>query len=79
MRQYLKQYESKLIDQDLVRQNQVPYMVGWVHQFLSLGQPEEALYADVLEKEGKKDWQIRQALEAVETIPQKVCGTRMLP
>ncbi len=65
MRQYLKEYESELIDKDLVRENQVPYMVGWVHHFLSLGQPEETLYADVLEKEGKKDWQIRQALEAV--------------
>ena len=38
MRQYLKQYKSKLTDQDLVRENQVPYMVEWVHQFLSLGQ-----------------------------------------
>lgn len=39
MRQYLKQNESKLIDKESVRQNQVPYMVEWVHQFLSLGQP----------------------------------------
>ncbi len=65
MIQYLKQYESELIDKELVRQNQVPYMVGWVRHFLFLGNPEEAVYADILEKEGKEGWQIRQALEAV--------------
>lgn len=40
-------------------------MVWWVKHFLSKGKPEEAMYADILEKEGRKDWQIRQALEAV--------------
>ena len=65
MIQYLKQYKSELMAKDLVRQNQVPYMVGWVHRFLSLGEPEETVFADVLEKEGKEGWQIRQALEAV--------------
>ncbi|NOQ23714.1 MAG: hypothetical protein GQ565_13840 [Candidatus Aegiribacteria sp.] len=48
-----------------MRQNQVPYMVWWVKHYLSIGQPGEAMYADILEKEGRKDWQIRQALEAV--------------
>ncbi len=65
MKEYLKLYEGDLIAKDLVRQNQVPYMVWWVKHFLSVGQPEEAMYADILEKEGRKDWQIRQALEAV--------------
>ena len=65
MIEYLKQYKSELMAKDLVRQNQVPYMVGWVHRFLSLGEHEETVFADVLEKEGREDWQIRQALDAV--------------
>jgi len=53
MRQYLKQYESMLIDQDLVRENQVPYMIEWVHQFLSPGQLAEV--AKVI-KTGLQHW-----------------------
>jgi len=30
-------------------------MVWWVKHFLSMGKPEEAMYADILEKEGRKD------------------------
>ncbi|MCK4807355.1 MAG: hypothetical protein KAT09_06900 [Candidatus Aegiribacteria sp.] len=38
-----------------MRLNQVPYMVWWVKHFLSVGQPEEAMYADILEKEGRNE------------------------
>lgn len=65
MQENLRLYEGELIEKNLVRQNQVPYMVWWVKHFLSMGKPEEAMYADILETEGRKDWQIRQALEAV--------------
>lgn len=55
MKEYLKLYEGDLIGKDLVRLNQVPYMVWWVKHFLSVGQPEEAMYADILEKEGRNE------------------------
>ena len=42
-------------EKNLVKRNQVPYMVWWVKHFLSMGKPEEAMYADILEKEGRKD------------------------
>ncbi len=48
MIQYLKQYESELIDKELVRQNQVPYMVGWVRKYLAFSRPEEMLCSLIL-------------------------------
>ena len=39
MKKYLKLYEDDLIVKNLVRQNQVPYMVWWVKYFLSVEQP----------------------------------------
>lgn len=50
---------------DLVRPNQVPYVVGWLKHHAGLGHPEEALFSDILTAEGRQDWQIRQALDAV--------------
>jgi len=51
----LRLYEGELIEKNLVKQNQVPYMVWWVKHFLSMGKPEEPMYADILEKEGRED------------------------
>ncbi len=55
MQENLRLYEGELIEKNLVKQNQVPYMVWWVKHFLSMGKPEEAMYADILEKEGRED------------------------
>ncbi len=40
-------------------------MIWWVKHYLDLNHPDEASYSDALSKEGKHDWQIRQALDAV--------------
>ena len=41
-------------------------MVLWVREFLFLENPDDTVFvADSLEREGRHDWQIRQALEAV--------------
>ena len=58
-------YQQELKDKGLVREDIIRYMVLWVQRFLSLGQPDDAVFADSLEREGRQDWQIRQALDAV--------------
>ncbi|MCD4709084.1 MAG: integron integrase [Candidatus Sabulitectum sp.] len=58
-------YQQELKDKGLVRENRIRYMVLWVREFFLLGQPDDAVFADSLEKEGRQDWQIRQALDAV--------------
>jgi hypothetical protein len=40
-------------------------MVGWVEHFLVLGDPDDAAFADILYREGRKDWQIGKTLDAV--------------
>jgi integron integrase len=65
--QAFKEYLRKL---NLVSDRLLPYMLWWVRNHLFLGRPEETIYADVLEKEGKQDWQIRQALDAVKLYQQ---------
>jgi len=45
--------------------NQLPYFLWWVNHYRQLGSPEEAMYADILQEEGREAWQIRQALDAV--------------
>lgn len=58
-------FEEYLQSLKLVREKQVPFMLWWVRHYRALGRPGEHEYADALEKEGRKDWQIRQALDAV--------------
>jgi len=58
-------YQQELKDKGLVREDRIRYMVLWVREFLSMGQPDDAVFADSLEREGRQDWQIRQALDAV--------------
>lgn len=65
MRKPLEDYVNFLKDHDLVRDHHVKYMVWWVRYYLSLGRPELAEFASRLETEGREDWQIRQALDAV--------------
>lgn len=61
----LERFEKELIELDLVKENQIPYFLNWVRKYICLGSPEEAEYADILSREGRVDWQIRQALDAV--------------
>ena len=65
MQSQLKGFEEYIRNLKLVRDNHIPYMLGWVKHFEHLGNPEEAAFSDVLEREGRQDWQIRQALDAV--------------
>lgn len=61
----LDEYEDKLKTMEIVKESQIPFMVNWVKKYIRLGSPEEAEYADILYREGKEDWKIRQALDSV--------------
>ena len=61
----LEGFAQTLRERDLVPDNHVRYMLWWVSHYLSLGKPEDQKYADQLESEGREDWQIRQALDAI--------------
>ncbi len=67
-------YQQELKDKGLVREDKIRYMVFWVRRFLSLGQSDDAVFADSLEREGRQDWQIRQALDAV-----SICAMSLIP
>jgi integron integrase len=49
----------------LVREKELPYMVSWVRQYIELGFPVDEEYAEILLGEGRREWQVRQALDAV--------------
>ncbi len=70
MQRKLEKFEEHLRKLNLVNDRQSPCMLRLVRNHLFLGRPEEAVYADVLEKEGKQDWQIRQALDAMKLYRQ---------
>ncbi|MCK4505750.1 MAG: hypothetical protein KAW14_09045 [Candidatus Aegiribacteria sp.] len=61
----MNEYRNKLSSLNLVQENHIPYMTGWVKHYLALGNPDDAVFADILYREGREDWQIRQALDAV--------------
>lgn len=61
----LKGFERKLRDGDLVPDNHVRFMLWWVNHYFALGEPDDQEYADKLECEGREDWQIRQAMNAI--------------
>ena len=70
MQAKLEEFEVHLRKLNMVTENQLPYLLWWVRHHLTLEEPEEALYADILDREGKQDWQIRQALDAVKLYHQ---------
>ena len=70
MHKILEEFESNLRSQNLVNDNHLPYIVWWVKHYLDLDHPDEASYSDVLSNEGKHDWQIRLALDAVKLYQQ---------
>ena len=61
----MSEYTDKLSTLNMIQVNHIPYMTGWVRHFLALGNPDDALFAEILSREGREDWQIRQALDAV--------------
>jgi len=58
-------FEKRLRGLGLVRDKELPYMVSWVRQYIELGFPVDEEYAEILLGEGRLDWQVRQALDAV--------------
>ena len=65
MKYDLNEYKEKLSFLNIVQENHIQYMVGWVKHIIILGNPDDAVSADILCREGREDWQIRQALDAV--------------
>ncbi|MEN8209444.1 MAG: integron integrase [Candidatus Fermentibacteria bacterium] len=66
MHERLKDFKKHLRNLNLVNERQMLYMLWWVKRFRNLGYPDEAEYSDILTRENKADWQIRQALDAVQ-------------
>ena len=58
-------FRDCITSKKIVKQNHISHFIKWLQYYLSLGKPEDAVFSDTLEKEGKPDWQIRQALDAV--------------
>ena len=65
MKYNMNEYTDKLSSLNLVQENHIPYMTGWVKHYLALGNPTDASFANILCREGRENWQIRQALDAV--------------
>ena len=65
MKYNINGYKDELSTLNMLQENHIPYMIGWVKHFLVLGNPDDAVFADILCREGREDWQIRQALDAV--------------
>ncbi len=61
----LVRFEEQLRALGLVREKELPYMVSWVRHYIDLGFPGDEEYAEILLDEGRWDWQVRQALDAV--------------
>lgn len=49
----------------LVDSRHLPYFEMWVRKYLRSGSSDESDFAALLSSEGRKDWQIRQALDAL--------------
>jgi integron integrase len=54
-----------LRERGLVAKGRVPFFVYWVEKYLKLGFDNESDFSAVLEGERKKDWQIKQAMDAI--------------
>lgn len=58
-------YEEYVKSLGVYQDRQVPFVVFWVKWFLESGLPDDESFSSLLAASGKKDWQIRQALDAV--------------
>jgi len=57
-------FEKYLRVRGLVVESKVPFFLHWVERYLNLRLDNESVFSDVLDGEGKEDWQIRQAMDA---------------
>ena len=58
-------YKKELKSRSLVSEKHIPYFSIWVRKFIGSGCLDDTAFSDLLEEEGKPDWQIRQAVDAV--------------
>lgn len=61
----LEGFSKHLVERGLVPENRVHFFLHWVRRYLSSGCEGEEPFAETLTVEGKAEWQIRQALDAV--------------
>jgi hypothetical protein len=67
----LQQFGEFILKARLVKEVAAPYCVRWVRRFLTMPTSDEALedrvrrFSEDLEREGRQDWQVRQAEHAV--------------
>lgn len=65
MDKQLSQYQEEIKKRGFISEKQAPFLVGWVRKYLACGRPEDAVFSDILERNGREGWQIRQAQDAV--------------
>lgn len=65
MNDVLNAFEEHVKRLGVFQDKQVPFVVFWVKWFLESGLPDDESFSSLLAASGKKDWQIRQALDAV--------------
>jgi len=71
MESSLQQFAELLLKGRLVRPNTAPFVVRWVRQFLARPATDGSLadqvrsFCEDLEREGRQDWQVRQAEQAL--------------
>ncbi len=78
MQNRLKEFEHYLKELKMMDEKHQPYLVWWVKHYLFLQRPDDPKYSQILQEEGKEDWQIRQALDAVKLYHQ-FSGDIVLP
>lgn len=66
----LEEFEQYLKELKLMNEKHQPYMLWWVRHYLFLHRPDDPEYSQILQEEGKEDWQIGQALDAVKLYHQ---------
>lgn len=65
MMEVLNSFEQELKSRGLVAEKQLPFFIMWVRRWLQNNRVGEEEFSRILSTEGRSDWQIRQALEAV--------------
>lgn len=58
-------FSKHLLERGLVPENRVPFFLHWAKRYKDMGCIGENLFSEALAAEGKAEWQIRQAIDAV--------------
>ena len=58
-------FKEEIIRKGLVPEKNLPYFMMWVKKYFESCCKSEAEFSDFLSEQGREDWQIRQALDAV--------------